>query len=292
MLRTIFNILTITATKEAFIEYAVEKELLYKQPLCGQCRNKTNRYDTQWHCSKMKCHWKKSIFKDSIFGRTHLKPAEVFLLGYLWLAKTPNSVIETLTGHSSATVTQFTRLFRQMVADEVKDEPGVIIGGDGVIVEIDESKFGKRKYNKGRPVEGAWVVGGVERTGNRERKGRMFAEVVERRDAPTLLEIIRRRVAPGSIIYTDLWRGYNAIPSLGDLEHQTVNHSQHFVDPETGVHTNTIEATWNGLKIGVPVRARNRNHLQNYLFEFMWRRQNEDDLWSAWLRCLANSAIY
>ena len=38
-----------------------------------------------------------------------------------------------------------------------------VIGGQGVEVEIDESKFGKRKYNRGRLVEGHWVFGGMER---------------------------------------------------------------------------------------------------------------------------------
>ena len=37
-----------------------------------------------------------------------------------------------------------------------------IIGGPGIIVEIDESKFGKRKYYKGRRVDGVWVFGGIE----------------------------------------------------------------------------------------------------------------------------------
>lgn len=32
----------------------------------------------------------------------------------------------------------------------------------GIVVEIDESKFGKRKYYKGRWVDGVWVFGGIE----------------------------------------------------------------------------------------------------------------------------------
>jgi len=36
-----------------------------------------------------------------------------------------------------------------------------LIGGRRLTVEVDESKFGKRKYNKRRFVEGQWVVGGI-----------------------------------------------------------------------------------------------------------------------------------
>ena len=68
-------------------------------------------------------------------------------------------------------------LFRQLAADKVEEDEGQI-GGENVIVEIDESKFGKPKYHRGHPVEGAWVIGGVERAAER----RVFAEVVEKRD--------------------------------------------------------------------------------------------------------------
>lgn len=34
------------------------------------------------------------------------------------------------------------------------------IGGPGKHVEIDESKFGKRKYHRGKRVDGVWVFGG------------------------------------------------------------------------------------------------------------------------------------
>lgn len=36
-------------------------------------------------------------------------------------------------------------------------------GGEGKIFEIDESKFGKRKYNRDNHIEREWVFGGVER---------------------------------------------------------------------------------------------------------------------------------
>lgn len=41
------------------------------------------------------------------------------------------------------------------------------IGGNNVVLEIDESKFGKRKYNRGHHVEGVWILGCVERTHER-----------------------------------------------------------------------------------------------------------------------------
>jgi len=37
------------------------------------------------------------------------------------------------------------------------------LGGPGIEVEIDESKFGRRKYHKGHRVEGQWVFGMFER---------------------------------------------------------------------------------------------------------------------------------
>ena len=42
------------------------------------------------------------------------------------------------------------------------------IGGPGVEVEIDESKFGKRRYRRGWQVEGRWVFGVGKRMTNQK----------------------------------------------------------------------------------------------------------------------------
>ncbi|KAM0674353.1 hypothetical protein GVAV_001966 [Gurleya vavrai] len=45
-----------------------------------------------------------------------------------------------------------------------------MLDGNDVIVEMDESLFGKRKYNRGRRRDSIWVLGPVERTQARKIK--------------------------------------------------------------------------------------------------------------------------
>jgi hypothetical protein len=68
----------------------------------------------------------------------------------------------TLTGLSKVTVGSYYNMFRNLISVSLDDEDHQI-GGERVIVEIDETKLGKRKYNRGHRVEGVWVVGGVKK---------------------------------------------------------------------------------------------------------------------------------
>jgi transposase-like protein len=155
-------------------------------------------------------------------------------------------------------------------------------GGEGIIVEIDEWKFGKRKNHRGHHVEGVWVVGGVERTPDRK----VFITAVQDRTSKTQLDIIRVHVKPGSIIYTDMWKGYARLAEEGTFEHMTVNHSKFFKDPNSGVHTNTIEGTWNGGKQSIKPRNRVADGMEEHLWEFIWRRKNSNNLWEAFMDAL------
>ena len=144
------------------------------------------------------------------------------------------------------------------------EQDDAMIGGEGIIVEIDEAKFGKRKYNRGHSVEGVWILGGVERTP--ERKA--FLVQVENRTAELLTSVVKNHVKKGSIIYTDFWKYYNRLEENG-YEHSTVNHSQNFKDLITGTHTNSIEGTWNALKMQVKPRNRTKDTIDDHLLEFI-----------------------
>ena len=100
-------------------------------------------------------------------------------------------------------------------------------------------------------------------------------EIVPRRDAATLLPIIQSHVQAGTTVNSDEWAAYNRISSIpGVATHGVVNHSLHFVDPATGVHTQNIESYWNRVKIKLKkMKGCHATHLPGYLDEFMWRER-------------------
>ena len=96
-------------------------------------------------------------------------------------------------------------------------------------------------------------------------------KIVPDRSAQTLLPILQQHLRSGTIVHSDEWAAYNRVQQLRQVaHHKTVNHSLHFVDPVTGVHTQNIEnrakTKFKRLK-GV----QNESMLPSYLDEFMWR---------------------
>jgi transposase-like protein len=243
---------------------------------CPKCSGNVLLQDKTYRCRARNCRAKVSIFKKSFFSLSKLPCNQVILIGYFWLGGSSHSEIQRYTGHSTKTITSYINYFRQLVSESLANDDA-IIGGDNVVVEIDESKFGKRKHNRGHYVEGVWVIGGVERS--EERK--IFAEVVQERSASTLLDVIVRHVKPGTIIHTDMWKAYSDLEAFGFVHHQ-VNHSINFVGDD-GTHTNTIEGTWNGIKLRIAVRNRNKKDIGPCLLEFIWRRRNIKNLWSGFI---------
>ncbi|GFT34768.1 uncharacterized protein TNCV_618101 [Trichonephila clavipes] len=106
--------------------------------------------------------------------------------GYEWRCRTKG-------GENPHDVCKSIRKEVCMAAILKESEP---LGGEGKIVEIEESMFGKMKYGKGKPVNGQWVFGGVERNSNK-----CFFRVVPNRTKEELLSVIKRRVGGTRVRY-------------------------------------------------------------------------------------------
>lgn len=95
---------------------------------------------------------------------------------------------------------------------------------------------------------------------------------VEKRDRHTLLPIIREWILPGTQVISDCWKAYDCLKDEG-YTHLTVNHSVHFVDPETAACTNTIESSWNAAKRTINPSSRRKDFYPGYLAKYMFLKQ-------------------
>ncbi|CAF1629088.1 unnamed protein product [Didymodactylos carnosus] len=225
----------------------------------------------QWRCREKNCKLTRSLRDGTFFSNSKLELQQILDLMYYWSqgVDTYDFLQRQCNFGSKSTIADWKNFLRDVCAEHFLRHPAEI-GGVGHVVEIDESSWTKRKFNRGRVIKNQWVFGGIDRD-TRE----CFAVLVERRDAATLLPIIQQHVRPGTTILSDEWRAYHSLQNgPGGYIHQTVNHSLHFVDPVTGVHTQNIENMWMCAKqkkkrmMGMHVSL-----LDTYLMEFMWRRR-------------------
>ena len=199
-----------------------------------------------WRCCKVHCiqtekgQYKVKDVRLSIHHDTWLNDSNFSLeviteLVYLWLQRLSNSAIGHELKLSHQMVIEWSAYLRD-VCDYTVIQESEQIEGEGVHVEIDESKFGKRKYYRGHHVKGHWIFGGCET----KDKLKVFMFPVKKRNAVTLLPIIEKWIKKGSIIHSDCWKAYNKLIEMG-YKHVTVNHSKEFVNPQNDACTNRIE---------------------------------------------------
>ena len=199
--------------KERLMEWMMDEGLLVKNQLCGKCRGEMNLVKCEdrsdgykWECRKQinsKRHRvEMSIRNGSWFAESNMTLEEMLKFTYWWCQDLEQSQIKHEIGLSSSTAVDWDSFCRE-ICEITLLENGEKLGGSGKIVQIDESKFRKRKYHRGHHVEGQWVLGGIE---SDSRK--CFMVAVEKRDEATLLPIIKKWIDPGTTITSDCWKAY------------------------------------------------------------------------------------
>ena len=164
------------------------------------------------------------------------KKIQLRLLEYFVLEVTARSAANVL-GLQANTTALFYRKVRELIAEHAAADEE-LLGGE---VEADESYFGGvRKGKRGRGAAGKVPVFGLLKRG-----GRVFVLPVPNAKSDTLMPIIRRKIKPDSIVYTDTFRSYNVL-DVSEFKHYRINHSHLFAKQKN--HINGIENFWNQAK--------------------------------------------
>ncbi|MFM7111857.1 MAG: transposase [Planctomycetota bacterium] len=68
-----------------------------------------------------------------------------------------------------------------------------------------------------------------------KRGGRVYAQMIANCGGAELVPIIRRKVFPASVVFSDSWSGYDTL-SVEGYQHEIVNHEQELLDPKTAIN--------------------------------------------------------
>ncbi|KAL0868253.1 hypothetical protein ABMA27_007784 [Loxostege sticticalis] len=276
-------------TNEQCVAFAEEQGLVSTQKTCRTHRTlmrlakSTNKSFGSWCCTKGTCKTKSKISRTTgtFFENIKIELVHLFYLMYAFAQKWSYDTVinedpykeEKEKCLSRATINDWFNYCRESIVIYQMDKNECVgkIGGPGKIVQIDESKFGKRKYNRGRHIEGHWVLGMIE-DGSEDLRLEVCPDNI--RSAEVLVPLIKKHVEVGTTIHTDYWRAYDCLAEHG-YTHKKVNHS----DPdnpfvaEDGTHTQRIESQWRAVKRFF--KKDNFNNVENFsdvILEYLWTR--------------------
>ncbi|KAG0419590.1 hypothetical protein EQH57_0469 [Dictyocoela roeselum] len=244
----------------------LKEEEHFNKLLCPKCLSNVSRKSnkkTIVRCRAKNCRYESPIYKSLLLYNRKIDIVTIYSIIFYWVNNMDINIISAIIGISENTTREIIVTLSCIYKSKFESDY-LKLGGIGKIVECDESKFGKRKNNKGKVVDGVWVFGIVERSSKRK----IYLSTIKNKKSPELLQIIYKKVFFGTSVYTDCFQSYNSIEK-SVYDHENVNHSENFVDPITGVHTQTIEANWSAIKRKTPKEARCEGKIEIYLLKFM-----------------------
>ena len=236
-------------------------------PLC-QMVTRHHRMITRRSYSCDRCGHHVHPTAGTIFGKSTTSLKSWFYAMFLMSATRSGISAKQLQRETGVTYKTAWRMFREIRS--LLQENASPMSGE---VEIDETYIGGRRHGKrGRGAEGKTAVFGIA-----QRNGQLSAETVKDIQAATLVPIVRERILPDSMVYTDELASYNRLYQQG-YTHKRVHHSVK-VWVAGKAHTNTIEGFWSLLKRGVNgvYHAASQKYLQSYINEYSFRYNHRKD---------------
>lgn len=283
------RILSIISDRNTCINWCQEVGLLPTRRKCPQngkewmklekssrnYKNSSTAVGLRFMCRKH--NKERTICENTWFEHHIIHMEDVLLVTYMLAAKASYKEVQNelrlldkpvISNETISDIFSFSREVCMLKLDQLFLDRGKI-GGPGKIVEIDEMKFGRRKYERGRVVEGKWIFGVIQ-VDSKELRLEICPN--NKRDTETLLELIQKHILPGTTIFSDSWKAYEILQNKG-YNHLKVNHSIEFVCKETGANTQMIESQWRPLRLRLQRGGVQSNQLDYHLCEYLWQRE-------------------
>ena len=232
-----------------------------------------------WHCGD--CRKKFTVRVGTLYERSHV-PLHKWLYATHLLCSSKKGIsshqLSRMLGVTYKTAWFMSHRIREGMKPTGTDAGP--LGGQGKIVEADETYIGKADGKRKRPKAGGFahkmkIVSLVERGGN------IRSQRVKDGTKLEIKDILRANVHPASTLHSD---GSGLYTDTGLVRiHEAVDHNKEYVrEGKAGrkVHTNTLEGFFSVFKRGMVGTYQHcgEQHLDRYLAEFDFRQNTRAKL--------------
>jgi transposase len=220
--------------------------------------------DKRFRCKR--CRQRFKAFTNRWYGQLNISASHWLWLIKLFELEVSSHRIAKELKISYPTALKATNVIRQAILTKCRDYE-LLLKGE---VEADESYFGgKRKGPRGRGAKNKVPVFGIL-----ERNGMVSVDVVPNVGAKTLMNMTIKKVRRGSVVYTDKFRGYDALMFCG-YRHLKVDHGKYFANGK--VYINGLEGFWSFAKERLmKYHGVSQEKFPLYLKELEYRYNNRD----------------
>lgn len=231
------------------------RQLLYPEnPSCKKCGYRRTIYVEVLTFRGFQCHicqHRQALVKHTMFSSSKIPLRKWFIAIYVFTVHdngiTAKKMAELLGIYDCSAWHLLHRIRKSLHTQNINKKLCGIVEADETYIGADRKKGNKR----GRGSRDKIVFGTVE------RKGRVYAKVVENCKAKTLQPIIHKKVRKTSKFITDHWNGYK---NLQGYRHIRVKHK------EGMGFTATIERFWGSVKATIRTHRKvSKKHLQKYI---------------------------